>query len=122
MRADGAADRQSLPFRLDHPFQLWSYSRSHSTLVLRGRPGAGYDHFVDVVFSGVLGMKVASGYNGLTVAVSANRAEIDEFLHIPDRHQGHLLQLELSDEVHRGFVVCGRVVIRRGAGWPSPSH
>lgn len=42
---------ESLPLCLEHPFQLWSYSKSHRTLVLRGRPGEDYDRYVDVVFT-----------------------------------------------------------------------
>lgn len=108
---------QLLPLRLDHPFQLWSYSKSHARLVLRGRPGEEYDHYVDVIFIYVLGMKLATAYRGLSVFVASDLSEMDEFLQMPGRHERGFLNLEVSDGTHRGFVVCKRVTVRRGTGW-----
>lgn len=108
---------ESLPLRLEHPFQLWSYSKSHRMLVLRGRPGENYDHYVDVIFTSVIGMKLASSYKNLTVAVAADASEMDRFLQAADRYERGFINLEVSDATHKGFVVCKRVVVRRGVGW-----
>jgi len=106
-----------LPFRFDHSFQLWSYSKSHAKLVLRGRPGEEYDHFVDVIFTSVLGMKLAAGYKRLSVFAATDVSEMDEFLHMPGRYERGFMNLEVSDGVRKGFVVCKRVLVRRGIGW-----
>jgi hypothetical protein len=108
---------ESLPLRLEHPFQVWSYSKSHRTLVLRGRPGEDYDHYVDVVFTSVIGMKLASSYGKLVVDIAADGSEMDEFLRAPDRYERGFMNLEVSDAIHKGFVVCQRVTVRRGIGW-----
>lgn len=108
---------ESLPLYFEHPFQLWSYSKSHRTLILRGRPGEDYDHYVDVIFTSVIGMKVSSGYKGLTVAVAADASEMDSFLQAQDRYERGYMNLEVLDLIHRGFVVCTRVTVRRGIGW-----
>lgn len=108
---------ESLPLHLEHPFQLWSYTKSHRTLVLRGRPGEDYDHYVDVVFISVLGMKIASGYGKLSVEVAVDASEMDEFMQAPERYERGFMNLEISDGIRKGFVVCQRVRVRRGIGW-----
>ncbi|MDX8048311.1 hypothetical protein SK571_02845 [Lentzea sp. BCCO 10_0798] len=111
---------ESLPLHLEHPFQVWSYSHSHRTLVLRGRPGENYDHYVDVVFADVLGMKLASAYRRLSVEVAADASEMDEFMRSPGRYERGFMNLVVSDGDRTGFVVCGRVDVRRGIGWQNP--
>ncbi|MGY0460323.1 hypothetical protein ACW14Y_08645 [Kitasatospora sp. cg17-2] len=108
---------ESLPLDLEHPFQLWSYSKSHRTLILRGRPGEDYDHYVDVVFTSVIGMKLATDYKNLTVVIAADASEMDGFLQAPGRYERGFMNLEVSDATHKGFVVCKRVAVRRGIGW-----
>ncbi|TDB77121.1 hypothetical protein E1264_37730 [Actinomadura sp. KC216] len=117
-----AAEEQPLPFRFNHPFQLWSYSNSHQKLALRGRPDEKYDRYVDVIFSYVLGMKVAASYHRLSVSISANVAEMDSFLQMPRRYDRGFLNLDVTDGIHEGFVVCGRVMVRRGVGWQSSTN
>ncbi|MFF8270539.1 hypothetical protein ACF059_24620 [Streptomyces sp. NPDC016562] len=116
-----AEEEQPLPFHSDHPFQLWSYSKSHATLVLRGRPGETYDRYVDLVFTEVLGMKVTTGYRGLSVVSAADTSEMDDFLQKPGRYERGFLNLDVSDGIHKGFVVCKRVRVRRGTGWQDPA-
>lgn len=111
---------ESLPIHLEHPFQVWSYSHSHRTLVLRGRPGEDYDHYVDVEFGNVLGMKLATGYARLSVEVAADASEMDEFLRSPKRYEDRFMKLVVSDGERTGFVVCGRVRVLRGIGWQNP--
>jgi hypothetical protein len=108
---------EPLPLCLEHPFQLWSYSKSHRMLVLRGRPGEDYDHYVDVIFTSVVGLKLASSYKKLVVDVAADASEMDDFLQAPDRYERGFMNLEVSDETHKGFVVCKRFMVRRGIGW-----
>ena len=111
---------KSLPLHLEHPFQVWSYSHSHRTLVLRGRPGENYDHYVDVVFGDVVGMKLGSNYSRLSVEVSDDASEMDEFLQSPQRYEHGFMNLVVSDGRRTGFVVCGRVDVHRGIGWQKP--
>ncbi|SOD84234.1 hypothetical protein [Streptomyces sp. Ag109_G2-15] len=108
---------EDLPLLFGHVFQVWSYSKSHRKLVLRGRPGQEYDEFVDVVFNDVLGMKIASSYPQLSVAIAADVSEMDEFLDMPERYDRGFVNLEVSDGTRRGFVVCKSVVVHRGTGW-----
>ncbi|MFE1313692.1 hypothetical protein [Streptomyces sp. NPDC058755] len=108
---------EELPLRFDHVFQAWSYSKSHRKLVLRGRPGQDYDEFVDVIFNDVLGMKIASSYPRLSVSIAADTREMDDFLEMPERYDHRFVNLEVSDGIRRGFVVCKGVVVHRGTGW-----
>lgn len=108
---------ESLPLRIEHTFQLWSYSKSHRTLVLRGRPGEDYDHYVDVIFLDVLGMKLTSSYEVLSVVAAADASEMDSFMQAPDRYERGFMNLKVSDDTRQGFVVCKRVIVRRGVGW-----
>lgn len=110
-------DDQLLPLHFEHVFQTWSYSKSHRKLVLRGRPGQDYDEFVEVVFNSVLGMKVASSYPRLSVSVAASGSEMDDFLKMPERYDRGFVNLEVSDGIRSGFVVCKSVTVRRGTGW-----
>ncbi|MBS2551800.1 hypothetical protein KGQ19_33535 [Catenulispora sp. NL8] len=110
-------DPESLPLNFDHRFQLWSYSKSHRTLVMRGRPGEAYDEYVDIVFMDVLGMKLASGYSRLTVSAADDPSEMDELLRAPERYSRGFINVEVSDGDTKGFVVCKRVTVRRGTGW-----
>ncbi|MFJ5972752.1 hypothetical protein [Streptomyces sp. NPDC093060] len=113
---------QDLPLLFDYAFQTWSYSKSHRKLVLRSRPAQDYDEFVDVVFSDVLGMKVASSYPRLSVSIAADASEVDDFLEMPERYDRGFVNLEVSDGTRRGFVVCKRVVVHRGTGWYGQEH
>ncbi|MCX2954204.1 hypothetical protein [Lentzea sp. NEAU-D7] len=112
--------RQLLPLHLDHPFQVWSYSHSHRMLILRGRPGENYDHYVDVEFGNVLGMKLATGYARLSVEDAADASEMDDFLRSPKRYGDRFMKLVVSDGERTGFVVCGRLRVLRGIGWQNP--
>ncbi|MGI5170510.1 hypothetical protein ACQEU3_39795 [Spirillospora sp. CA-253888] len=103
-----------LPLHLEGSFQVWSYRASHRTLILRTHPGGGYDHYLDVVFVDVLGMKLASSYQGLRVAVADDPSPMDDFLQMPDRYRHRYLNLQVSDGARGGFVVCGRVRLREG--------
>lgn len=86
-------------------------------LVLRGYPGEGYDQFVDVIFTSVLAMKLASSYQRLCVSVAGDTVEIDDFTQMPGRYERGYLNLNVSDGLRTGFVVCKRVRVRRGIGW-----
>ncbi|MFF4550856.1 hypothetical protein ACFY1J_42965 [Streptomyces sp. NPDC001406] len=109
---------EGLPLHFDHVFQVWSYSKSHRKLVLRGRPGQEYDEFVDVIFNNVLGMKLASSYPRLSVAIAADVSEMDEFLDMPERYDRGFVNLEVSSGgTRKGFVVCKTVVVHRDTGW-----
>lgn len=112
-----SVEGQSLPFSFDYPFRFWSYSKSHAKLILRGRPGEEYDQFVDVVFTSVLGVKLASSYQKLFVSAANDTFEIDNFLQMPGRYERGYLNLDVSDGMRRGFVVCKRVRVRRGIDW-----
>ncbi|MFJ5229399.1 hypothetical protein ACIQBJ_05800 [Kitasatospora sp. NPDC088391] len=110
-----------LPLHFDHPFQVWSYSKSHQKLVLRGKPGPAYDRFVDVTFLYVLGMKLASSYPELSVRIADDPAEMAELLQPPPRPDLGFLNLEVSGGGRNGFVVCSRVLVRHGTGWQTPA-
>nr|BFD89727.1 hypothetical protein KitaXyl93_10870 [Kitasatospora sp. Xyl93] len=114
--------RASLPLHFDHWFQLWSYTKSHRTLVLRGKPGEDHTDYVDLVFGDVLAMKTVSSYTSLTVTEVEDTREIDALLPIPERHAGRFRKLRVvqGDGAHDGFVVCGVLTVRCGTGWSEP--
>ncbi|MGW7409722.1 hypothetical protein ACWGI9_39525 [Streptomyces sp. NPDC054833] len=70
-----------------------------------------------MVFNDVLGMKVASSYPRLSVSIAADASEMDALLELPGRYDRGFVNLEVSDGIRRGFVVCKSVVVRRGSGW-----
>ncbi|GAA2833226.1 hypothetical protein GCM10010441_67210 [Kitasatospora paracochleata] len=108
------SEDQQLPLHFEHSFEAWSYSKSHRTLVLRGYPGKGHREYVDIVFSSVLGMKIASGYERLSVHLATDSSEMDEFLRNPERYDRGYLNVVVSDGGSDGYVVCKNVKVRRG--------
>ncbi|MEU9887493.1 hypothetical protein [Sphaerisporangium sp. NPDC051011] len=59
------------------PFQVWNYTVSHSTLLLRSVHVEGFDTRIDVAFANVGLMLLRSSYNSLSV-FKADEAEKEE--------------------------------------------
>jgi hypothetical protein len=107
-------ERAQLPLVFERKFRPWRYGVSHSELSIRssggevdGEPAA---DFVDITFHGVVGMKLRSVYQGITLT-RAERPAADEMLRfagVADSSQAHRVQCLTLDPEGDSFVACMR--------------
>lgn len=105
---EGAQPTASLPLSFDRKFRPWRYSVSHSELTLRSVDPDSARDVVEVTFYGVVGMKLKTVYQSLTIAI-AGPAQIDEMLkfsEVRESHSSRVRCLALKSDGGDGLVVC----------------
>jgi hypothetical protein len=95
-----------LPFESKRPFQLWKYSVSHKQLLLRSNRDESRQTRVDVLFTNVSAMRVATHYETLRVviAIGDEAAEVLKSLGIA---RGPHSEYYVIGGDPKGFVVAG---------------
>lgn len=98
----------SLPISFDRKFRPWRYSVSHSELKLRSVDPASVGEFIEVTFYGVVGMKLKTVYQSLTIAI-AEPVQVEEMLKFADVRESHSSRvrcLALKSDSGDGLVAC----------------
>lgn len=94
-------------------FQLWSYTASHSRLLLRRTKGEGYSTQVDIMFKGVASIQIPTMFDGIEV----HEARAEQLATVPQlgiqNHSDRVLFRVIGKNVD-GFVVAYAVVADEG--------
>lgn len=101
----------AMPIAFTRRFQLWSYSVSHSVLLLRSNIRPGIDSRVDLMFRAVTAMKLRNRYEDLEIDVVplAQICEADQEL-IGDLRGRFIFRMREA-QGHPGFVVAGSMYL-----------
>lgn len=104
---------RGLPMYLDLKFRPWRYSVSHSKLALRSISREPGDESVELIFRGVLGMKLKAVYESIVLdRASVTRSEeIRAFSGVSDDQARRVQCLTLDGESGSSFVACIRFSI-----------
>ena len=97
-----------LPLAFDRKFRPWRYSVSHSELKLRSVDPASVREFIEVTFYGVIGMKLKTVYQPLTINI-AEPAQVEEMLKFSGVRESHASRarcLALKSDNGDGLVAC----------------
>ncbi|WP_405161780.1 hypothetical protein OG203_36515 [Nocardia sp. NBC_01499] len=96
-----------LPLSFDRRFRPWQYRVGHSELSFRTVDAGSNDDFIEIWFTGVLGMKLKTVYERLHIFVAdgPRAADILEFADVPERHAAKMWCLALNSD-DDSFVVC----------------
>ncbi len=99
---------------LHRRFRPWRYGIGHSQLLLHARAHGSHNEHLNVLFEGVLAVKLRSAYHPLILqpADQHARASIVAFAQIPARHQDRILCLTLpTPDTEPGFIACARATV-----------
>ena len=102
-------------------FRPWSYSVSHSELVLRTVPQDAINECVEIRFYGVVSMKLKSVYSRLELLL-ATPSESNHILHfsgVADSQTSRVHCIILGDDKRESFVAC---LSYRAWAFPGDSH
>jgi hypothetical protein len=124
------------PVVLDRRFRPWRYGVGHGQLLLHSPAEQNHGEHLDVLFEGVLAVKLRSSYRPLTLhpADPDIGAAILAFADVPARHRDRVLCLALpTPHAEPGFIACARATIlatpavhpaatRRNSPGTSPRH
>ncbi|MGW5675109.1 hypothetical protein ACWEV4_08485 [Streptomyces sp. NPDC003860] len=97
-----------LPITFNRKFRPWRYTVGHSELRLRSIDMGSMADFIEVTFHGVLGMKLKTVYQPLTVAL-AEPAQAEEILRFSDVREAQyslIRCLALKSDSGDGLVAC----------------
>ncbi|GAA1893851.1 hypothetical protein GCM10009687_74140 [Asanoa iriomotensis] len=110
---------------LDRSFRLWSYGIGHSQLLLHARAEGNHDEHLNVLFEGVVAVKVRASCQPLVLqrADHDTRASVLAFAQVPARIQAQILCLALPSpspspsppQAEAGFVACARATVLANA-------
>jgi hypothetical protein len=104
----GQYQAAGLPISFDRKFRPWRYSVSHSELKLRSVDSVPSGEVVEVTFYGVVGMKLKTVYQSLTIA-TAEREQFQEMLkfsEVRELHYERVRCLALKSDSGDGLVAC----------------
>jgi hypothetical protein len=89
-------------------FRVWRYDVSHSELKLRSSPTASADDLIEVTFYGVVGMKLKTVYQPLTIAVAEPWQSEDmlRFANLEQSGTSRVRCVALRSEGDDGLVSC----------------
>lgn len=94
------------PVRFDRRFQLWSYSVSHSVLLLRSNKDSDHPTRIDLMFRSVVETRLRHRVPDLSVdVISDDGAKLRE-LGIEDRGDRHVFLIS-SRDFPNGYIVSG---------------
>ncbi len=97
-----------LPVTFERKFRPWRYVVGHSRLSIRSiDPNSAPDH-VEITFFGVLGVRLASVYQTLTIALAdkADAEDMFRFSGLRESQYSSALCVALSSDSGTGHVVC----------------
>lgn len=97
-----------LPISFDRKFRPWRYSVSHSELKIRSVDSVPSGEVVEVTFYGVVGMKLKTVYQSLTIA-TAEREQVEEMLKFSEVREPYFERvrcLALKSDCGDGLVAC----------------
>ena len=111
----------AMPIVLQRRFQLWSYTVSHSVLVLRSNMGPEAPSRIDVMFRSVTTMRIQHRYDGLTIDLMPPGDADAEWNSLGDAANRYVFALK-STTGATGYVVAGSMYLSEddlGDGEPS---
>jgi hypothetical protein len=96
----------ALPVRFDRRFQLWSYSVSHSVLLLRSNRGSDHSTRIDLMFRAVVELRLRHNISDLSIGVTLDDDAKIRDLGIEDCGNRYAF-LVSSRDFPNGYVVAG---------------
>ena len=102
------------PIRFDRAFQVWSYSVSHSVLLLRSNQSIAHPTRIDLMFRAVGELRLRSRLEGLTVDL-ASMSQLSNELNEIQVSRGDSIFTLSSDDFARGYVVASAMYLSEDA-------